>query len=156
MKSQVLHTVWCHISYEAAGEFWHWSLSGVKGLTPLYSFPNVISAITTIAFHNLFSLIIIKKIHCLAFNLLLRWSVFLFLLALCFCCWAHPGRQLAHFLRWRCTVHFCHNSGLQPRAARCATGLRKRTHKQGCTGGLYCRRYCCQKMRQDGPINNLT
>ena len=32
MKSQVLHTVWCHISFEAAGEFWHWSLSGVKGL----------------------------------------------------------------------------------------------------------------------------
>ena len=28
MKSQVLHTVWCHISCEAAGEFWHWSLSG--------------------------------------------------------------------------------------------------------------------------------
>ena len=33
MKSQVLHTVWCHISCEAAGEFWHWSLSGLKGLT---------------------------------------------------------------------------------------------------------------------------
>ena len=32
MKSQVLHTVWCHISCEAAGAFWHWSLSGVKGL----------------------------------------------------------------------------------------------------------------------------
>ena len=32
MKSQILHTVWCHISCEAAGEFWHWSLSGVKGL----------------------------------------------------------------------------------------------------------------------------
>ena len=30
--SQVLLTVWCHISCEAAGEFWHWSLSGVKGL----------------------------------------------------------------------------------------------------------------------------
>ena len=33
MKSQVLLTVWCHISCEAAGEFWHWSLSGVKGLS---------------------------------------------------------------------------------------------------------------------------
>ena len=32
MKSKVLLTVWCHISCEAAGEFWHWSLSGVKGL----------------------------------------------------------------------------------------------------------------------------
>ena len=32
MKSQVLLTVWRHISCEAAGEFWHWSLSGVKGL----------------------------------------------------------------------------------------------------------------------------
>ena len=32
MKSQVLHTVWCHISCKAAGEFWHWSLLGVKGL----------------------------------------------------------------------------------------------------------------------------
>ena len=27
MKSQVLHTVWCHISGEAAGEIWNWSLS---------------------------------------------------------------------------------------------------------------------------------
>ena len=26
MKSQVLHTVWCYISGEAAGEIWHWSL----------------------------------------------------------------------------------------------------------------------------------
>ena len=33
MKSQVLLTVWCHISGEATGEIWHWSLSGVKGLT---------------------------------------------------------------------------------------------------------------------------
>ena len=32
MQSQVLLTVWCHISCEVAGEFWHWSLSGVKGL----------------------------------------------------------------------------------------------------------------------------
>ena len=31
MKSQVLHTVWCHISGEAAGEIWNWSLLGVKG-----------------------------------------------------------------------------------------------------------------------------
>ena len=30
MKSQVLHTVWCYISGEAAGEIWHWSLLGVK------------------------------------------------------------------------------------------------------------------------------
>ena len=26
MKSQVLHTVWCDISGEAAGEIWYWSL----------------------------------------------------------------------------------------------------------------------------------
>ena len=32
MKSQVLHTVQCNISAEAAGEIWHWSLLGVKGL----------------------------------------------------------------------------------------------------------------------------
>ena len=32
MKSQILLTVWCNISGEAAGEIWHWSLSGVKGL----------------------------------------------------------------------------------------------------------------------------
>ena len=32
MKSQVLHTVWCDISGEAAGGIWHWSLVGVKGL----------------------------------------------------------------------------------------------------------------------------
>ena len=30
MKSQVLHTVWCNISDEAAGKIWHWSLLGVK------------------------------------------------------------------------------------------------------------------------------
>ena len=29
MKSQVLHTVWCNISGEAAGEIWNWSLLGV-------------------------------------------------------------------------------------------------------------------------------
>ena len=29
MKSQVLHTVGCYISSEAAGEIWHWSLFGV-------------------------------------------------------------------------------------------------------------------------------
>ena len=33
MKSQVLHTVWCNISGEAAEESWCWSLLGVKGLT---------------------------------------------------------------------------------------------------------------------------
>ena len=32
MKSQVLHTVWCNITGEAAGEILHWSLLGVKGL----------------------------------------------------------------------------------------------------------------------------
>ena len=32
MKSQVLHTVWCNISGEAAGEIVDWSLLGVKGL----------------------------------------------------------------------------------------------------------------------------
>ena len=32
MKSQVLHTVWCNMSREAAGEIWNWSLLGVKGL----------------------------------------------------------------------------------------------------------------------------
>ena len=32
MKTQVLHSVWCNISGEAAGEIWHWSLLGVKGL----------------------------------------------------------------------------------------------------------------------------
>ena len=32
MKSQVLHTVWCSISGEAAGEIWTWSLLGVKWL----------------------------------------------------------------------------------------------------------------------------
>ena len=36
MKSQVLHTVWCNISCEAAGEIW--SLLGVRGLT--YCFVN--------------------------------------------------------------------------------------------------------------------
>ena len=36
MKSHVLLTVWCHISCEAAGEFWHWSLSGVKGLNSFW------------------------------------------------------------------------------------------------------------------------
>ena len=35
MKSQVLLTVWCNISGGAGGEIWHWSLSGVKGLSSL-------------------------------------------------------------------------------------------------------------------------
>ena len=33
MKSQVLHTVWCNVSGEIAGEIWHWSLLGAKGLS---------------------------------------------------------------------------------------------------------------------------
>ena len=32
MESRVLHTVWCKISGEAAGEIRNWSLLGVKGL----------------------------------------------------------------------------------------------------------------------------
>ena len=32
MKSQVLNIVWCHITGEAAGELWNWSVLGVKGL----------------------------------------------------------------------------------------------------------------------------
>ena len=39
MKSQVLHTVWCNICNEAAGEIWHWSLLGAKGLKWLTSGP---------------------------------------------------------------------------------------------------------------------
>ena len=35
MKSQVLHTVWHSISGEAAGDIWHWSLTGLKGLMGL-------------------------------------------------------------------------------------------------------------------------
>ena len=33
MQSQVLHTVWCNISGQAAGEIQNWSVLGVKGLT---------------------------------------------------------------------------------------------------------------------------
>ena len=33
VKTQVLHTVLCYISGEAAGEIWNWSLLGVKGLS---------------------------------------------------------------------------------------------------------------------------
>ena len=33
MKSQVLYTVWCYISGEAAGEIWNWSFLGVKRLS---------------------------------------------------------------------------------------------------------------------------
>ena len=36
MKSQILLTVWCNISGGAGGEIWHWSLSGVKGLTTFW------------------------------------------------------------------------------------------------------------------------
>ena len=32
MENQVLHTVWCNISGEAAGDIWNWSLLGVEGL----------------------------------------------------------------------------------------------------------------------------
>ena len=32
MKSWILHTMWCIITGEAAGEIWNWSLLGVKGL----------------------------------------------------------------------------------------------------------------------------
>ena len=36
MKSQVLPTVWCNISGEAAGEIWNWSLLEVKGFNSFY------------------------------------------------------------------------------------------------------------------------
>ena len=39
MKSQVLHTVWCNISGEAAGEIWNWSPLGAKGLMNQISTP---------------------------------------------------------------------------------------------------------------------
>ena len=32
MKSQVVHTVWSNTAGEAAGNIWHWSLLGVRGL----------------------------------------------------------------------------------------------------------------------------
>ena len=38
MKGQVLHTVWCNIAGEAAGEIWNWLLLGVKGLRLVYTF----------------------------------------------------------------------------------------------------------------------
>ena len=41
MKSQVLHTVWCHISGVAAGEIWTWSLLGVKRLSPMHNVPKI-------------------------------------------------------------------------------------------------------------------
>ena len=41
MKNQVLHTVWCNISAEAAGEIWDWSLLGSeranRGVVKLFS-----------------------------------------------------------------------------------------------------------------------
>ena len=36
MKSQVLHTAWCNVSGEAAGEIWNWSLLRVKALNVWY------------------------------------------------------------------------------------------------------------------------
>ena len=48
MKSQVLHTVWCYISGEAAGEIWHWSLLGVKGFVII---SNAVAVIIVILYH---------------------------------------------------------------------------------------------------------
>ena len=38
MKSHVLHTVWCNISGEAAGEIWNWSALGLKGVIQFSKF----------------------------------------------------------------------------------------------------------------------
>ena len=54
MKSQVLLTVWCHISCEAAGEFWHWSLSGVKGLTHICIWKQSVTAAIDVSIQELF------------------------------------------------------------------------------------------------------
>ena len=55
MKSQVLHTVWCDITDEPAGEVWTSSLSGVKG-HPLPSSKRVgIGSDYTIIFHLIIS-----------------------------------------------------------------------------------------------------
>ena len=53
MKSQVLLTVWCNISGEAAGEIWHWSLSGVKGLLPLDMYRTETAAFRVLILINL-------------------------------------------------------------------------------------------------------
>ena len=37
MNSQVLHTVWCNIPVEAAGEIWHWSPLWVKGIIQAFT-----------------------------------------------------------------------------------------------------------------------
>ena len=48
MESQVLHTVWCNITGETAGEIWSWSLLGVKGLkSNVYSKISPDSCLTT-------------------------------------------------------------------------------------------------------------
>ena len=41
VKSQVLHTVLCNLSGEAAGEIWNWSLLGVKGLRLFCASPSL-------------------------------------------------------------------------------------------------------------------
>ena len=48
MKSQVLHTVWCGISGEAAGEIGDWSPLGVKGLRPPSPSPCAVPELRTV------------------------------------------------------------------------------------------------------------
>ena len=56
MKTQVLHTVWCNITSEAAGGIWTWSLLGVKGLSrPLLAISDPVVA-SSILFDDVWTL----------------------------------------------------------------------------------------------------
>ena len=83
MKSQVLHTVWCNISCEAAGEIWHWSLSGLKGLTmEMFSDITMFAFLANLFFHGSPQFIPKKQI-----SKILHGSLVLVH-------WSHPGKLL--------------------------------------------------------------
>ena len=87
MKSQVLHTVWCNTSGEAAGEIWNWSLLGVKGFKSSI-FPNT-------QIHLLFSHVrnrLHRQLNSTQSNTLVCASI------LCF----SPVKQLTSSEDWHC------------------------------------------------------
>ena len=76
--------LWCHISCEAAGEFWHWSLSGVKGLNR--GIPKDLLLLSSPLYHIIF-----------ADSMCLHWGVWNTNLNV-YCSSLDQGKKLQHFL----------------------------------------------------------
>ena len=71
MKSQVLHTVWCNITGEAAGEIWAWSLLGFYVSWSVHWF--FVFLFLCISFFPLFRLFAVRFLELVRFSPTWQW-----------------------------------------------------------------------------------